>query len=130
MPQILLYNLNNEKGGRLRMLAMRLRVRIQNVAPEEYGETLAALVGKAERTNAPCDAPFAEEMLVFVDFDNGLLNRFLGEARKAKAVVALKAVLTPTNMQWTSAQLCTEIGREHIAMTQGRSAHANGADPK
>ena len=123
MPTVLLYNRDNEKGSRLRLLCMRLRVRIQNVAPAEYGETLAALTGRAERTNAPCDAPFDGEMVVFVDFDNGLLNRFLAETRRAKCGVALKAVLTPTNMQWTSAKLHEEISKEHAALRDGRSAH-------
>ena len=124
MPSILLYNLNGDKGRRLRLLAMRLRVRLQEVSPAEYGETLAALTGRAERTGAPCDAPFDDEMLVFVDFDNGLLNRFLNETRKAKIPpVALKAVLTPTNMQWNSLQLHEEIGKEHAAMHRGQSAH-------
>ena len=124
MPTLLLYNLDNEKGNRLRMLAMRLRIRIQNVAPEEYGETLAALTGRAERAGVPCETPFSGEMLVFADFDNGLLNRFLTESRKAHIpAVALKAVLTPTNMSWTSVQLHEEIGKEHEALRQGQSAH-------
>ena len=123
MASVLLYNLGGDKGSRLRMLCLRLRVRIQEVAPGEYGETLAALTGRAERTHAVCDAPFAGEMLVFVDFDNGLLNRFLTEARKAKCTVALKAVLTPTNMNWTSLRLHEEISKEHAAMRQGQSAH-------
>ena len=124
MASVLLYNLGGEKGSRLRLLCMRLRVRIQEVSPAEQGETLAALTGREARANTPCDAPFDGEMLVFVDFDNGLLNRFLTEARKARCVVALKAVLTPTNMQWTSAKLHEEIGKEHAAMQAGSAAHA------
>ena len=123
MPAILLYNLEGEKGRRVRLLAMRLRVRIQNVAPAEYGETLAALVGRADRENAPCEATFADEMLVFVDFDNGLLNRFLSEARNAGISVPLKAVLTPTNARWTSLRLREEISREREALRQGKTAH-------
>ena len=123
MASVLLYNLGGDKGSRLRMLCLRLRVRIQEVAPGEYGETLAALTGRAERTHAPAGAPLAGEMLVFVEFDNGLLNRFLTEARKAKCTVALKAVLTPTNMNWTSLRLHEEISKEHAAMRQGQSAH-------
>lgn len=124
MAAILFYNLDGGKGSRLRMLAMRLRVRVQNVSPTEFGETLAALTGREPRTNAACDAPFSGEMLVFVDFDNGLLNRFLTEARKARLTVPLKAVLTPTNMHWTSVRLHEEIGREHEALRKGKSAHA------
>lgn len=125
MPAILLYNLNGEKGRRIRGLCLRLRVRIQNVSPAEHGETLAALTGRAERANVPCESPFADEMLVFVDFDNGLLNRFLEESRRAKCTVALKAVLTPTNLNWTSLQLCEEISRERAALQGRRPAPAD-----
>ena len=48
--------------------------------------------------------------------------------RKARLSVALKAVLTPTNMQWTSIKLHEEIGREHAALRQGRSAHTGQSE--
>jgi len=38
--------------------------------------------------------------------------------RKNGAIVPLKAMLTPTNQNWTVTELFREISREHAAMTQ------------
>ena len=68
---------------------------------------------------------FSDEMLVMAYFPQGMMNVFLQGLRRAGvAPVALKAVLTPTNAAWSSAQLHEELSREHAAMTAGQtSAH-------
>ena len=127
MPVLLMYNLDNEKGRLIRAICLRLKIRIQNVNPAEFGQPVGALAGLSPRLDAACESPFADEMLLFVNFSNPLLDRFLTESRKARASVALKAVLTPTNAAWTSAQLHNEISREHEAMrAQMASVHKEG----
>lgn len=124
MPTILMYNLQGDKGAKLRLLCMRLRIRIRNVAPAECAEPLGALAGFGSATGAVCEERFEDEMVVFVNFDSDLLNRFLREMRASRiSPVYLKAVLTPTNISWTSIQLHSELCREHEAMHNGGKAH-------
>ena len=127
MPEILMYNLDNNKGSRLRLLGLKLHIRVRSVAPEDYGEPLGALAGFQPRTGAAAEEQFDDEMLVLVNFGSKLLNQFLQEMRATKQPgVALKAVLTPTNAGWNSVQLHRELCREHEAMREGKPAHPAG----
>lgn len=125
VPMLLMYNLENEKGVRLRMICLKLKIRARGVKPEEYGQPVGALAGALPPTSSPAPAEgFSGEMLVFANFSEALLNRYLAELRAARMPgVALKAVLTPTNMHWNSAQLFEELGKEHEAMRYHRPAH-------
>ena len=123
MPTVLMYNLDNEKGRLIRMICLRLKVFIRPVSPEEYGLPVAALMEKDFPGQAAPAEPFSDEMLVFARFPESLFSAMLAELRRAKAIVPLKAVLTPTNAEWTSTQLHAEIAREHEAMKQNLRAH-------
>ena len=62
-------------------------------------------------------------MLVMANFPAGMMNTFLGLFRRMGITpVALKAILTPTNAQWDSEKLHTEIASEHEAMTKENGA--------
>ena len=121
---LLCYNLAPEKAQKIRLAAMRLKIRVRPVAKEEYGQTLAALCGMEETTDAAYGgAGFEDEMLVMANFPAAMMNTFLGLFRRMGiAPVALKAILTPTNAQWDSEKLHTEIASEHEAMTKGNGA--------
>ena len=125
VPMLLMYNLDNEKGVRLRMICLKLKIRARPVKPEEYGQPVGALAGAIPPVPSPEPAEgFHGEMLVFVNFSEVLLNRYLAELRAARLPgVALKAVLTPSNMHWTSGTLYEELGKEHEAMRYHRPAH-------
>ena len=125
---LLYYNLNPEKAQKIRLAAMRLKIRVRPVAQAEYGQTLSALCGLEALTDAAYDgAGFEDEMLVMANFPAGMMNTFLGLFRRMGITpVALKAMLTPTNAQWNSEKLHTEIASEHEAMTKGNgAAHEN-----
>lgn len=123
-PLVLLYNLKNEKGTKIRRMCLPLGIATRLVEPEEYGLPLGALVeGGAEQPAAEVEA-FGEEMLLLVNLPSPLLDRFLQGFRRAKIQpVALKAVLTPTNSTWSSCQLRGELQREREAIAQGINAH-------
>ena len=122
-PVLLCYNLADEQSRKIRLLAMRLKLRVQAVAPEEYGQTLAALCGLAPAEPAPPPAePFMDEMLVLANFTPEMLNRFLYGFRKdGLAPVALKAMLTETNMRWSSVTLHDQLKEEHEAIQNGQT---------
>ena len=123
-PLVLFYNLENKKGSALRLLCLKLRIRVRVVKPEEYLMPVGALAGLTESVNVPCDQNFQDEMIVMVNFGSKLLNQLLNEMRAMhQPGVALKAVLTPTNMNWNSVQLHEALLREHQAVHYSPEAH-------
>ena len=128
-PVLLMYNLSGERARAISMAAMRLKIRVRRVEPEEYGLPLAILCGleEASAESARAVQPFEDEMLVMALFPAGMMNAFLqGMRRMGTAPVALKAVLTPTNAAWDSVRLREELAREREAIYAGASA-AHGA---
>ena len=121
-PVLLCYNLSGEKMQKIRLAAMRLRIRIRPVEKNEYAQTIAALCGLEKKTDAAyAGAGFEDEMLVMANFPAGMMNTFLGLFRRMGiAPVALKAMLTPTNAAWNSEKLHAEIAGEHQAMMNGK----------
>lgn len=121
-PVLLCYNLSGEKMQKIRLAAMRLKIRVRPVEADEYAQTVAALCGLEEKTNAAyVGAGFEDEMLVMANFPAGMMNAFLGLFRRMGiAPVALKAMLTPTNAAWDSEKLHAEIAGEHQAMMNGK----------
>ena len=120
-PVLLCYNLSGEKMQKIRLAAMRLKIRVRPVEKDEYAQTVAALCGLEEKTDAAyAGASFEDEMLVMANFPAGMMNTFLGLFRRMGiAPVALKAMLTPTNAAWDSEKLHAEIAGEHQAMMNG-----------
>ena len=121
-PVLLCYNLSGEKMQIIRLAAMRLKIRVRPVEEDEYAQTVAALCGLEEKTDAAyVGAGFEDEMLVMANFPAGMMNAFLGLFRRMGiAPVALKAMLTPTNAAWNSEKLHAEIAGEHQAMMNGK----------
>lgn len=119
---LLCYNLSGEKMQKIRLAAMRLKIRVRPVEEDEYAQTVAALCGLEEKTDAAyVGAGFEDEMLVMANFPAGMMNAFLGLFRRMGiAPVALKAMLTPTNAAWDSEKLHAEIAGEHQAMMNGK----------
>lgn len=129
-PTILTFNLPEDRLSKLRFLCMKLGLAVKPVPEVDFSQPIAALCGLAERTEAApagtadSAGTFAGEMLVFCHMDNGQVNRFLQTARQMRfAPVALKAVLTPTNAQWTPVQLQEELNSEREAVRKGHTAH-------
>lgn len=125
MPTVFFYNLDNPRGREIKRLCLPLKLKVVSVKPEEFGETLAALTGVEEKKGDKGEGvPFTDEMLVMSGLSNGQMNTFLTDIRRKKIPpVALKAVITKTNVHWTSIELHQELQKEHEAMKQGMSAH-------
>lgn len=122
-PLVLTYNLAGDRASQLHLICLKLRLRVRAVSEDTYAEPLAALAGfEPLKGLNTAEETFHDEMLLFVNFDGAMLNRFLAEIRATRMPgIALKAVLTPTNMHWNSIQLHSELYREHEAMRARRS---------
>ena len=124
MPLVLLYNLDNPRGAKIRRMCLPLGLRTRLVTPEEYGLPLGELVDGGTPETPWAGEPFTDEMLVLVNCPGPLLDRFLQGFRRNKIpAVYLKAVLTPTNRTWDSAALHAELLRERQAIQEGQAAH-------
>lgn len=123
-PMVLLYNLNNEKGGKIRRMCLPLGLRTRLVEPAEYGLPLSRLVEGCAPETPWTGECFSDELLLLVNCPGPLLDRFLqGFRRNRIPPVGLKAVLTPTNSGWTSLELREELAKEREAIRQGQGAH-------
>ena len=117
-PMVLCYNLQPEKLGRLRVLALRLGIGVRVVEPEKFGLPVGALAGVMEPPETVEEAElFSDEMLVMAHFRPGMLDAFLNGFRQSRIPsVKLKAMLTETNASWSAAKLHREIRAEHEQM--------------
>lgn len=115
---VLLYNCSGPQWSKLRQVFVMQKLRMKAVEPGQYGLPLAqVLEGSGE--SAGVEEEFSAPMLVFCSLTGPQLDRLLGAMKRAKLPpIPLKAVLTPTNRDWTSQQLWQELRREHQAMQE------------
>lgn len=122
-PTILTFNLSETRLSKLRFLCMKLGLAVKAVPAEDFSQPIGALCGLTDRIDAAPAEAFPEEMLIFCHMDNTAVNRFLQTTKQMRfAPVALKAILTPTNAEWTPAQLCKELQEERAAVLKGETA--------
>lgn len=124
-PTVLLYNLDSEKGRKIKTLCLTLKLRAKTVGPEEFSQTLEAVLGLAPQEEAgEGGEPFSQEMLVMAGRSSQQMNQLLqGMRRKKIPPVELKAVLTASNGSWNAYQLHRELSLEHEAMLRGENLH-------
>ena len=124
---VLLYNLaGTEAGRRLKPVLLKMRIRIRIVEPESYQlpiETLIGGKGAAGAEKAPkagMSTAIPEPMLVMEGFSERRLDQLLAEMRRHKVPpIALKAIVTAHNREWSSVMLYKELKKEHEAMNGG-----------
>ncbi len=122
-PMILVFNLPEDKLAKLRFTCMRMGIQVKPVEAADYGQSIGALCGMADRTDAPApQETFAEDMLVMSGFTQQLASRFLAALKQGRLFIRLKAVVTPTNAQWNPVQLHTELTAEREAIARGKEA--------
>ncbi len=122
-PTILTFNLNDNRLSKLRFICMKLGLVVKPVPAEALCQPISALCGLSAPVEASPAETFPEEMLIFCHMDNAAVNRFLQTAKQLRyAPVALKAILTPTNAEWTPVQLCQELKQERDAVLRGETA--------
>ena len=123
-PTVLLYNFRDPaRRARIRGWLERNGIRPLDVAPTELHHSLGALLGLPGFDREPglwLGRGFDEEMLVMFVLQGTMLRDFLAFFREeGLPPVALKAMITPTNVNWTSLALHEALKEEH---TQIQSA--------
>lgn len=113
-PTVLFYNLESEKGKKIKLLCIQQKLKIRTVYPMEFEKTLGDLLTSPSDTSSQAEeTAFSEEMLVLAGVYGQKLDQFLKALRRQKLFVPLKAVLTQENVGWTSSALCQELKEEH-----------------
>lgn len=126
--------------AKLKGVLVRMGIRIKNIGPEQINQKVGYLAGMPGFTETVKDIPqreekeqpeseklsgreepalpIPEEMLVMKNFTNRRIDELLMNLRKAGVPkIALKAVITEQNSQWTFYQLYGELKSEHAAMS-------------
>lgn len=104
----------------LKGVLVRMGIRIRNLTPEQTGERVGALAGfpDFEQQEAAEHPVIPEKMLILHGFGNQRLQELLAGLRKAKVPpIALKAMVTEHNVDWTLYELYRELLAEHEKMT-------------
>lgn len=119
MPCALLYHIEEPKKLQtLRFLLVKHGVKARVVAPRELCQPVGALCALegfspiAEESTAD----ISDEMLVLCGFPPQTLDSLLSALRARRVSIALKAVVTEENAQWSLLRLHDELAREHEAL--------------
>lgn len=121
---------NPEKSDKIRLIKgilVRMGMRIRNVTPDLVNQKVGYLAGLKDFAEEPEELGetlpvIPEEMMVLHGFSDRRLDELLKQLRKNKVPVALKAVLTQSNCEWSFYQLYEEIRAEHEQMTAAENS--------
>ena len=117
--------------SKLKGVLVRMGVRIKNISPDQTGQKVGHLAGmpgfEAESETGEI-LPIKEEMLVMKNFTSRRVDDLLANLRNAGVPrIALKAVITEQNSQWTFYELYGELRKEHAAMTENHTKQKDEA---
>lgn len=109
------------RTAKIKGVLVRMGVRIRNIAADQAGQQvgyLAGLDGFEAQPEDPALPQIPEEMLVMHQFTGKRIDELLLNLRKAGvSKIALKAVVTESNQNWTFYQLYQELKEEHEKMS-------------
>jgi len=121
----LLYYVHKEKLTKVSEIAGTLGLETRKLEPADLGKSLSRILeekglgrdpGEGSKSQIPAFYSMPEA-LIFCGLGEGQLDAFL-EAYRASglAPIACKAVVTPTNLQWTLYDLLEELKKEDRQM--------------
>ena len=118
---ILCYKIGTQKMAQLRAVAAPLRIAVKEVAPEEIHQKVGYLAGLSgyESAEPAADMPQGAygEFLLMCDLSKVQFDLLMGAfQRKRIAPIPVKAMMTPTNRDWSFTALMEEVNREHQSM--------------
>lgn len=121
MKKILLYNFSEEKLLRIKSAAEPFNSEVLVIENTSCGQQLGYLMGAAGyRYNADASyEDFNDELLVMSGFDRNDIDSFIKSLHTNGAGrIALKAILTPTNIKWSISELYKAVKSDHDKMRE------------
>lgn len=120
MSQLLLYNISPARLAKMRVIFLRLGLRAVVVSPESWGKPIGSLLGMETDVQPEAGEPFTDEMMIMCNLPQ--VNPLLTAMRQQKVSIALKAMVTETNVHWSSYRLHAELAAEHEALKKNGTA--------
>ena len=107
--------------AQLRAIAAPLRIAVKEVVPEEICQKVGYLAGLSgyESAEPAADMPQGAygEFLLMCDLSKVQFDLLMGAFQRRKiAPIPVKAMMTPTNRDWSFAELMQEVYLEHKSM--------------
>lgn len=116
--KVLLFNIENAKKIQIENVCKKCNALCKTIAPADYSKTLGELAGVLTiKKNMPpyTGGELPAEMLVFSGFPDNELDEFLKHYRESGiSPVALKAVITTTNVFWSAIDTYRELLKESL----------------
>lgn len=122
---IMIFNFkDNKKLLSLKRALLPFHVYLKEVKKEDYSKPLSYLAGFKD-INVSDEIyngdELESEMLIFSGILNNKLEQILNCLNKNKLKIPYKAILTPTNQNWTPVECFVEIKKEHELLNQQQS---------
>lgn len=125
---VLLYNLkDSEKGKIINAILPQLGIKIRHVESKDILHPVGYLLtidGYEPTVKSINDEKIEEEMLVIHNFSDEQIQVMLEILKNANVpLIPLKAIVTPTNVDWTFYALYQEIKKEHKMMADMKAGN-------
>ena len=118
--KVLLFHFTDEEVlARMQLALLVNKVGAKKVEKKDYCQSVGYLAGVSGKKAAEVeyDGPELEEPMMIMCMDSRRIDELLTAFRRAGVPrIAYKAMLTPTNSDWTPLELYEELKREHEAM--------------
>ena len=124
MTEIFMFNISGKKAIEIKNICRALNIDYREIDKSEYSRKLSYILKISDDSSKGETGDINDEMLYLIGFNDSLLNIFLKLIRAKKCTVALKAVMTETNVNYTPYELYKEISAEHRAMQSGEQFHS------
>ena len=128
MEKILLAGCSETQSELVKKLAGNLKIRVQEITPEQFSQTIGALLEQKSTDQKPAEREPAdqehtgqkdekmpdkgESLLIFSELTEEHFDRMLMKLREQKAGITYKAVVTPTNRTWNLHKLLLHMEME------------------
>lgn len=120
--KVLFYNLSENKINKFASVLMPMGISKHKVVRDELNKSVCHIASPDEYENSEHNDKDVEninaEIMVFCGMNNKSINHILGIMKRRKLNVNIKAMLTETNMNWSFAELISEISSEHGIMNK------------
>ena len=125
LETVMFHTNNIKKEKQIAALCRSLKLGVRTIKQQDINKQLGGIcmqggskggsvLSKRERTKAP-DKYILPELIIFSGLSDETVDRFLEEYKRSGIEpVALKAVVTPTNISWSIYELVCELEKERM----------------
>lgn len=120
MEKVLLFGMGEAETKLIKRLSDNMRIQVQEVTPAAYDLTIKQIISEknsmADIHNKNADNDNMSSLILFCELSDKHLDKFLFELKSKKSQIDYKAVLTPSNQNWTVRQLFAHMEMEKRRM--------------